>query len=160
MLDLQDVRITSYLPQSGHGAGGMTVGLTTSGIIVHHMPTGLGISCDSERSQHANKNKALALLESLLLAIESEKRFPLCPEMMHIPNNLCVETPLYNAPEYTYATTLEQPNGMQHKVRMIKDVRERAGCGLKEAKEAVDAVYEHCSTYDDVVFQATMRALR
>lgn len=73
MLNPHDLRITSYLPQSGHGAGGMTVGLTTSGITVHHIPSGIGVSCDSERSQHANKEKALQLLTSLVLAIESEK---------------------------------------------------------------------------------------
>lgn len=106
-----DVRVTSYLPQAGHGAGGMTVGLTTSGIIAHHIPSGLGISCDSERSQHANKEKALQLLESLLLAIESEKHY----------------TPIPPPTPYVAGT-----------VQMIKTVRERAGCGLKEAKEAVD----------------------
>lgn len=116
MIPVHEVRVTSYLPQSGHGAGGMTVGLTPSGMVVHHIPTGLGISCDSERSQYANKEKALQLLESLLLAIESEKRFPLCPEVFVPP-----PTPY-----------------VADKVQMIKTVRERAGCGLKEAKEAVD----------------------
>lgn len=66
MLDPQDVRVTSYLPHSGHGAGGMMVGMTTSGMIVHHIPTGIGVSCDSERSQYANKEKALKILEKLV----------------------------------------------------------------------------------------------
>lgn len=109
MIDPQDIRVTSYLPQSGYAAGGMTVGLSTSGMVVHHIPTGLGISCDSERSQHANKEKALQLLTSLLLAIESEKHM--------LP------------PPTPYVAS---------KVQMIKDVRQKAGCGLKEAKEAVD----------------------
>lgn len=117
MLEPLDIRVTSYLPQSGYGAGGMTVGLTTSGIIVHHIPSGLGISCDSERSQHANKEKALQLLTSLVLAIESEKHYE--------------DDSQYYIPE---SPTTVQTN----KVQMIKTVRERAGCGLKEAKEAVD----------------------
>lgn len=112
-LNPTDIRVTSYLPQSGHGAGGMTVGLTPSGMVVHHIPTGLGISCDSERSQWANKEKALQLLTSLLLAIESEKHFDSGPQ------------------DIAVAPT-------KSKVMMIKTVRERAGCGLKEAKEAVD----------------------
>lgn len=66
MFEPHELRVTSYLPTSGHGAGGMTVGMTTSGIIVHHIPTGLGVSCDSERSQYANKEKAIALLEQLV----------------------------------------------------------------------------------------------
>lgn len=115
MLDPLDIRVTPYLPQSGHGAGGMTVGSTPSGIIVHHIPSGLGVSCDSERSQYANKEKALKLLESLILAIESEKHW--------------------------YTDTGPQdiaPMTTPDRVRMIKEVREKAGCGLKEAKDAVD----------------------
>lgn len=112
MLDPYDLRVTSYLPQTGHGAGGMTVGLTTSGIIVHHIPSGLGISCDSERSQHANKEKAIQMLTSLVLAIESEKQ--------------------YNEPVPTHH------HYNPSKVMMIKNVREKVGCGLKEAKEVVD----------------------
>lgn len=108
-----DLRITSYLPQSGHGAGGMTVGLTTSGMIVHHIPTGIGISCDSERSQWANKEKAIQMLGALLLAIESEKHFDTGPQDIGV------------MPQHD-------------KVRMIKEVRRKAGSGLKEAKEAVD----------------------
>lgn len=119
MLDPYDLRITSYLPQTGHGAGGMTVGLTTSGIIVHHIPSGIGISCDSERSQHANKEKALQLLTSLVLAMEAEKYYT------EIPKG-------WDEPEYT-----PTPH-VAGKVQMIKNVRERVGCGLKEAKEAVD----------------------
>lgn len=109
MLDASEVRVTSYLPQGGHGAGGMSVGLITSGMIVHHIPTGIGISCDSERSQWANKEKALQLLTSLLRAVESEK-YMLPPPTPYVAD----------------------------KVSLIKEVRQKAGCGLKEAKEAVD----------------------
>jgi len=116
MLNPHDLRITSYLPQSGHGAGGMTVGLTTSGIIVHHIPSGLGVSCDSERSQHQNKEKALQLLEALIFTTESEKSY-----------KAALLSPVLSTPD---------------RVRMIKEVRIQAGCGLKEAKEAVDQFYD------------------
>lgn len=116
MMDIQDLRVTPYLPQSGYGAGGMTVGISTSGIIVHHIPSGIGVSCDSERSQHANKEKALKLLQSLVLAIESEK---------HYAN----DAQYYIPPPTPYVAS---------KVMMIKEVRRKAGSGLKEAKEAVD----------------------
>lgn len=121
MLDPIDVRVTPYLPQSGYGAGGMTVGLTTSGIIAHHIPTGLGVSCDSERSQYANKEKALVLLEALVFSESSRVSAEIARRNM-IPVN----------PEYPYAAHWDG------KVKMIKDVRQAAGCGLKEAKEAVD----------------------
>lgn len=116
MIDQGDIRVTSYLPQGAYGAGGQHVGLTTSGIIAHHIPSGLGISCDSERSQWANKEKALKLLESLLLAIESERTHFIPPPPVGLP----------------FAHHFEG------KIHMIKTVRERARCGLKEAKEAVD----------------------
>lgn len=114
MLDPYDLRITSYLPQTGHGAGGMTVGLTTSGIIVHHIPSGIGISCDSERSQHANKEKALQMLTSLVLAIEAERQ--------------------YDAEQEAFQARANIPG----KVAMIKEVRTLTGLGLKESKELVD----------------------
>lgn len=109
-----DVRVTQYLPQSGYGAGGMTVGLTTSGMVVHHIPTGLGVSCDSERSQHANKEKALQLLESLLIALGAQQEFEVA--------------------QAEFQARASIPN----KVAMIKEVREKTGFGLKESKDAVD----------------------
>lgn len=121
MFEPHEIRVTSYLPTSGHGAGGMAVGLTTSGIIAHHISSGLGVSCDSERSQYANKEKALKLLEGLVFS-ESSKR----------SHELVVRGLAEVNPAYPFAAHWDG------KVRMIKDVRQAAGCGLKEAKEAVD----------------------
>jgi hypothetical protein len=49
---------------------------------------------------------------------------------------------------------------MLNKVNMIKEIREKAGCGLKEAKEAMDAVYYSCSTFDQVIELGVLHALR
>lgn len=143
MINPQDIRVTSYLPQSGYGAGGMTVGLTTSGMIAHHIPTGIGISCDSERSQWANKEKALQMLTSLLLAIESEKNFERLQPQVVLPGWDVETTPDYYSvnDQATWHSASEQVEfkvSGPDKVQMIKDVRQKAGCGLKEAKEAVD----------------------
>ena len=43
---------------------------------------------------------------------------------------------------------------MLHKVNMIKEIREKALCGLKEAKEAMDKVYPSCWEYDQVIEKA------
>lgn len=156
MIDPQDIRVTSYLPTSGHGAGGMTVGMTTSGVVVHHMPSGLGVSCDSERSQYANKEKALGILELMMkqhqhtpeadeFARLMAKATELCPEWL-TPTPVLMNTPVVN-------------RTMLHKVNMIKEVREKAGCGLKEAKEAVDEVYGYSVDYDDVIMKATLWAM-
>jgi len=46
--------------------GGMQVGTIPSGIYLLHKPTGVGIISTSERSQHANKHKALKILNKIL----------------------------------------------------------------------------------------------
>lgn len=129
MIDPYDLRVTSYLPQSGHGASGMTVGLSSSGIIVHHIPTGIGVSCDSERSQHANKDKALSILERLV----GENMFQDSLSVLweHAPH--LVPTPIANNHNIG-------PHGVG-RVDMIRLVRETLGCGLKKAKDLVDKYY-------------------
>ena len=70
MLDPKDLEITSYRSNPsfiGTGpSGGMYTGLINSGIFIKHIPSSIGVVCDSERSQHKNKEKALAMLEILL----------------------------------------------------------------------------------------------
>lgn len=46
------------------------------------------------------------------------------------------------------------PRTMGNKVQMIKDIRERTGAGLKESKEAMDAVYHDCSSFEQVIESA------
>ncbi len=65
-----DIKVDTY---RSSGAGGQHINKTSSAIRITHLPTGIVVTCQNERSQHMNKDKAMQMLKAKLLTLKQQE---------------------------------------------------------------------------------------
>jgi len=115
----KDLRVDTY---RSSGAGGQHVNVTDSAVRITHMPSGIVVTCQNQRSQHQNREVAMHILKSRLYELEMEKRRA---ETAHLEET---------KRDISFGSQIR--NYVLHPYRLAKDVR------TKHENADVDAVLD------------------
>ena len=118
-IDPKDLQIDTF---RSSGAGGQHINKTSSAIRVTHLPTGMVVECQDERSQYKNKDRAMKILRSKLYELEQEKRANELDELRGPKHEISFGNQIRNYVLYPY--------------QMVKDLRSGVETGN------VDAVFD------------------
>jgi peptide chain release factor 2 len=112
----KDLRVDTY---RSTGAGGQHINTTDSAVRITHLPTGIVVTCQNQRSQHQNRDVAMRVLKSRLYELELEKK--------RAETNKLAE----NKRDISFGSQIR--NYVLHPYRLVKDVRTKHETGDVDA---------------------------
>jgi peptide chain release factor 2 len=112
----EDLRIDTY---RSSGAGGQHVNKTDSAVRLTHLPTGIVVACQNERSQHKNKSVAMKILKARLYELEKQKQDEKMAELTKGKTDIGFGHQIRSY--------------VLHPYRMVKDLRTRVEVGNADA---------------------------
>jgi peptide chain release factor 1 len=134
VIDEKDLRVDTY---RSSGAGGQHVNTTDSAVRLTHLPTGVVVYCQEERSQHKNKEKAMRLLKAKLAEAELQKK------QQAIASNRALQVGSGDRSERIRTYNFPQNRITDHRINLTKYNLDQVMEGMLEDMSSALVAYSH-----------------